>query len=122
MPAALRSIGSEPRPRDAISLSIAAALALERLERPSAKVVPGTAREEQLDRVAVAISVLVPIFKRDSGTGSFSRLTEQELARGSFRDGARRFVFTNDERNIELLLVEKLDLNAAIDELVRSTK
>ncbi|MGH8222493.1 MAG: hypothetical protein ACREQZ_05920 [Woeseiaceae bacterium] len=122
MPAALRSVDSEPRPRDAISLSIAAALALEKLERPSAKAVPGTAREEQLDRVAVAISVLVPIFKCDSGTGSFSRLTEEELARGSFRDGARRFVFANDERDIELLSIEKLDLNAAIDELLRSMK
>jgi hypothetical protein len=56
------------------------------------------------------------------GSNSFSRLTEEELARGSFRDGARRFVFADDEREIELLSIEKLNLNAAIDELLRSMK
>jgi len=117
----LRRIDPALRPGDVIPLSVAATLALERIE-PRLTASRAAEREDQLNRVAVAISALVPIFKRDPDSGVFDRLTEQELAGGHFRDGARRFVLRDDEREIEELAVERLDLNTAINQLLRSMK
>jgi hypothetical protein len=117
----VRRIDPASQPRDVIPLSVAATLALERIE--GAFTAPrATEREDQLNRVAVAISVLVPIFRRDPHSGAFDRLSEVELASGHFLDGARRFVRGDDECEIQDLAIQRPDLNAAIDQLLRSMK
>lgn len=100
---------------DFIPLARAAILAHERL-------FPGHAVKEAktLDVLALALSTLIPLYRRDGRSDAVDRLGEAELAAGRFTRGATRLEF-RDRAPLDALLVARGDLGGALEHLVRDS-
>lgn len=103
---------------DLLPLSIAA-------RRTYARFFPYHAFDESdagrtLDTVALALSALVPIYKRDSRDAPLEKVSEQELSAGQFAKGATRIDFADGRPAIEFLAIKRADLDVALKTLERS--
>ena len=90
----------------------AAAVALERLfpERP--------ARDARLlDVMALALSSLMPIYRRELDSGSLCELSEALLAAGRFSGGALQLEFADGRSPIAFLVVSRRELESALGKL-----
>lgn len=96
-----------------IPLVRAAILAHERL-------FPGHAVKESktLDLLALALSALIPLYRRDGD--SAERLGEAEIAAGRFTRGAARLEF-RDRPPLGSLMVSREQLGGALETLVRDS-
>ena len=97
-----------------IALSAAAAQALARLVPE--RVAEDSRSVESRKLIAVAISALIPVYRRASPSGAHKCVTEAELSAGQFRDGAMSFV-SGSGGEIELL-VRQSEMETAIGKLV----
>ena len=95
-----------------IPLARAAILAHERL-------FPGHAVKEAktLDVLALALSALIPLYRRDAKSDEVERLGEAETAAGRFTRGATRLEF-RDRPPLGSLMVSRDDLGGALERLV----
>lgn len=101
-----------------IPLSTATTLALARLQPEHD---PRDRRSvDARNVVAVALSALIPIYKRDPHTSALQRMSEEELSAGRFLDGASKFVFDDGRPDVQLLAVRKDEADAAIEEIAMS--
>lgn len=98
-----------------LPLARAAILAHERL-------FPGHAVKEAktLDVVALALSALIALYRRDPRTDAVERLEEAQIVTGRFTRGATRLEF-RDRPPIGGLMVARDDLPAALEALVRDS-
>ena len=101
-----------------ISLSTATALALARLV-PEHDPRNGRTDEER-NALAVALSGLIPIYKRDPVSGLSTRMSEEELRAGRFTNGATKFVFRDQRPEIHLLVVKEAEVDDAIASILAS--
>jgi len=94
--------------QDFIPLARAASLAHDRL-------FPGqeTKESKALDIIALALSVLIPLYHRDADTDSLRALTESELATGRFTRGATTLKFAT-RAPLRSLVVSRDQVYAAI--------
>ncbi len=100
---------------DFIPLARAAILAHERL-------FPGQATKDAktLDVLAVALSALIPLHRRDGQTDAVQPLSGAEIAAGRFTRGATRLEFRG-RPPLGGLMVSRADLGDALDHLVRDS-
>ncbi|HET7366463.1 MAG TPA: hypothetical protein VFJ70_23060 [Burkholderiales bacterium] len=73
-----------------------------------------------LDVIALALSAVVPLYRRDSESGAVERVSEQDLATGRFSRGATTLEFGN-RSPLRFLVVAREDLSRAIETLVRDS-
>lgn len=86
------------------------------------KLFPGHAVKESkaLDLLALALSSLVPLYRRDPKTDAVQRLSEAEIAAGRFTRGATRLEF-RDRPPLGSLMVSREQLAGALETLVRDS-
>jgi hypothetical protein len=96
---------------DFIPLARAAALVHERLfpEQPSKDY-------KTLDVIALALSVLIPLYQRDMESGALRALEETEITAGRFTRGATTLEFPN-RPPLRFLVVSRESLAGAIQKL-----
>lgn len=114
----MKSADPDPPVPDVISLSAAAALVVDRLG-PAQEL----ARRRSIEArnvVALALSVLISIYRRDPQSGRLLKMTEEELSAGQFTEGATKFVF--DDRRPEVLspAVKQAEVDDAIQAISAS--
>jgi hypothetical protein len=100
---------------DFIPLGRAAILAHERL-------FPGHAVKESkaLDVLALALSAVIPLYRRDAKTDAVQRLSEAQIAAGRFTRGATRLEFRG-RPPLDSLMVSRAELAGALEKLVRDS-
>lgn len=100
---------------DFLPLARAAILAHERL-------FPGhpTKDAKTLDVLALALSALMPLYRREGESDALRPLGEDEIAAGRFTRGATRLEF-RDRPPLGGLMVSRGDLGGALDRLVRDS-
>jgi hypothetical protein len=69
-----------------------------------------------LDVIALALSVLIPLYQRDADSGALRALGESELSMGRFTRGATTLEFS-DRPPLRSLAVSRAQLIGAIDAL-----
>ena len=94
-----------------LPLARAAALAHDRLFPDQA-----VKESKALDIIALALSVLVPLYQRDAQSGCLRALTDGEVATGRFTRGATTLEFPN-RPPLRSLVVSREQLYAAIKTL-----
>src|SRR3954465_2737255 len=97
--------------QDFIPLARAAAIAHDELF-PDQQVKESKA----LDVIALALSVLIPLYQRDPENGSVRALSELEVATGRFTRGATTLEFAT-QPPLRSLVVSREQLYAAIESL-----
>ena len=98
-----------------IPLARAAIIAHDRL-------FPGQATKDAkaLDMVAVALSTLIPIYRRDERTEAVEPLSDADVAAGRFTRGATRLEF-RDRPPLRSLMVSREELPGALEALLRDS-
>jgi hypothetical protein len=96
---------------DFLPLARAASLAHDRLfpEQP-------VKESKALDVIALALSVLLPLYQRDGESGALRKLGDAETANGRFTRGATTLEFP-DRAPLRFLVVARADLYRAIDQM-----
>jgi hypothetical protein len=99
-----------------IPLARVAAMVYERL-------FPDHAGKESktLDVIALALSAVVPLYRRDAESGAVERVAEQDLATGRFSRGATTLEFGPPRPPLRFLVIAREDLARAIETLVRDS-
>lgn len=100
-----------------IPLSTAAGLVLVRVDPDHDPRHPRSADARNI--AAVALSALIPIYKRDR-EDALQRMTEEELAAGSFVEGASRFAFRDGRAAVQQLAVKESDAEKAVETITAS--
>lgn len=87
------------------------------------RVFPGQAAKDTktLDVLALALSALTPLYRREDGTDEVSALGAAEVAAGRFTRGATRLEFP-DRPPLGSLMVSRADLGAALEKLARDAQ
>lgn len=99
-----------------LPLARAAALVHARLfPQESAKDV------KTLDLLGLAISALIPLYRRDMKSGAVSALEGADIARGRFTRGATRLEFTGGAP-LRFLLVSRRELYPAIERIAKDAR
>jgi hypothetical protein len=73
-----------------------------------------------LDLIALALSAVVPLYRRDTESGAVERVSEQDLAAGRFSRGATTLEL-GARAPLRYLVVARADLARAIETLVRDS-
>lgn len=98
-----------------VPLGRAAILAHER-------VFPGEAKDaKRLDVLALALSALIPLYRRGERTDEVEALAAAQVASGRFTRGATRLEFP-DRPPLGSLMVSRADLGAALEKLARDAQ
>ena len=105
----------EPAGPDFLPLARAAAIVHERLFPDHA-----TKESKTLDVIALAISAVVPLYRREIETGAVVRVSDQELAAGRFSRGATTLEFAT-RSPLRFLVIAREDLTRAVETLVRDS-
>jgi hypothetical protein len=84
------------------------------------RVLPGYEVKDAktLDLLALALSTLVPLYRRDERSDAVARLDAAQLAEGRFTRGATRLEF-RDRAPLGSLMVARAELAAALETLAR---
>ena len=98
-----------------ISLPAAAADAFQRLASDPRQ--RARHAERVLDVTAIALAACIPIYGVRGPGGPLERLSDDEIARGTFCDGAVRLSFGDGLAPVEHLAVAASDLERAIERL-----
>jgi len=100
---------------DFIPLARAAAMVHERLfpEHPSKET-------KTLDVIALALSTVIPLYRRDMQSGAVQAVSEKELAEGRFTRGATTLEVPY-RAPVRFLVVARGDLQRATETLVRDS-
>lgn len=101
--------------RHFIPLPEAAASAFQRLASDPRRGLPHA--ERVLDVSAIALAACIPVYGAGSAEEPLRRLTDDELARGTFCDGATRLAFPDGAPPLEGLAVLAQDLRHAVERL-----
>lgn len=102
-----------------LSLSRAAGVVYQQLAGISGGIKNADEMEEILDRAAVAISNLAPIYVRDEASGAQRQLAPIELLQSRFEHGATVLVMKNGTEYRDLS-VRGIDLRMTVDILKRA--
>jgi len=98
-----------------VPLGRAAILAHER-------VFPGEAKDaKRLDVLALALSALIPLYRRGERTDEVEAIAAAQVASGRFTRGATRLEFP-DRPPLGSLMVSRADLGAALEKLARDAQ
>jgi hypothetical protein len=104
-----------PRPSRFVPLPAAAASAFQRLASDPRRGERDP--DAALDVAAIALAACMPVYgARDPGE-RLRRLTDDEIARGAFCEGAARLVFRDGEAPLQRLAVDADDLERALERL-----
>lgn len=98
-----------------VPLARAAIIAHDRLFAGQA-----TKDAKALDMVALALSSLMPIYRRDETTDTVERLSDAQLSAGRFTRGATRLEF-RDRPALRSLMVSRDELPGALEKLLRDS-
>ena len=87
-----------------------------------ARLFPGQEKKDAktLDMVALALSTLIAIYRRDEKSDALERLSDAELAAGRFARGATRLEF-RDRPPLGSLMVSRAELPGALERLLRDS-
>jgi hypothetical protein len=101
---------------DLVPLGKAAVLAHDRL-------FPGHQVKDSktLDLLALAVSALIPLYRRDARTNDVEELSAALISAGRFTRGATRLEFS-DRPPLGSLMVSRADLGAALEKLARDAQ
>ena len=74
-----------------------------------------------LDVIALAVSAVVPLYRRDAESGAVERVSEQDLSTGRFSRGATTLEFGGARPPLRFLVIAREELSRAIETLVRDS-
>ncbi len=100
---------------DHVPLARAAILAHDRLFPGH-----GTKDAKTLDMLALVLSTLVPIYRRDEKTDAIERLSDADVGAGRFTRGATRLEF-RDRPPLRSLMISRAELPGALENLLRDS-
>jgi hypothetical protein len=106
----------EPVAPEFIPLARVAAMVHDRLFPEHA-----SKESKTLDVIALALSAVVPLYRRDAESGAVERVSEQDLSTGRFSRGATTLEFGGARPPLRFLVIAREELSRAIETLVRDS-